>query len=203
MDKEIIDLMSRAGCYALALSIESGVDRVLHDIIRKPLKKEIIPDVIRMCQEKNFFVSANIVIGFPGETWDEIRETIAFGEFCNPDYLQINIATPLPKTDLYLFGKDTGAIPKDFDFFSGHTYQGFESGIIQTDEFTPRELEILRSYEWDRINFSTAEKREKFCQYRGISAEELVAHRKRARLSVGKDDGMRNSKIYGKRLASE
>lgn len=195
LNEEILDLMVKAGCYAVSLSIESGCDRVLHQIIRKPLKKEIVPGVIKMCQERNIFVLANIVIGFPGETWNEIRESIAFGEMCNPDHLQIFIATILPQTDLYKTAKEQGCIPDDFDFFDESIYTGFFKGNITTDEFTPEELEILRSFEWDRINFATDEKRKKFCEYRGISADELAKYRKATRQSLGKAAGLRKGSV--------
>jgi radical SAM superfamily enzyme YgiQ (UPF0313 family) len=69
LKEDILDLMVKAGCYSLTISIESGCNRVLHQIIRKPLKKEIVHGVIKMCQDRGIFVMANIVIGFPGETW--------------------------------------------------------------------------------------------------------------------------------------
>lgn len=192
---EIIDIMVKAGCYALSLSIESGVDRVLHEIIRKPLKKEIVPGVIEKLQKRGIFVSASIVIGFPGETWNEIRETIAFAEKCNPDYLQIFMATILPQTDLFKVAKENHCIPEDFSFFNEDIYTGFVKGNITTDEFIPDELEILRSYEWDRINFSTQDKREKFCKHRGITEKELAIFRQNTRRSAGKAAGLRKGSV--------
>lgn len=187
LNKEIIKLMAEAGCVSIGISIESGCDRVLHQIIRKPLKKEIVPDVIEMLKNRGIFVSANIVIGFPGETWNEIRESISFGEKCNPDYLALYIATPYPGTDLYQLAQDNGYLQKDFDFFNEDGFSAIHSiGYITTDEFNPVELEILRAYEWDRINFSTEEKRKRFCETRGITDEELTSWRKKSRESIGK-----------------
>lgn len=187
INEEILDLMAEAGVYGLTVSLESGCDRVLHQIIRKPLKKEIVPGVVKMCKERNIFMSGNIVIGFPGETWNEIRESIAFAETCDFDFTSIYIATVYPQTDLYKTAKEQGCLSDDFDFYGENTYNNstLSVGTITTDEFTPRELEILRAFEWDRINFATEEKRKKYCEYRGISAEKLAEHRRAARQSLG------------------
>lgn len=185
LDEELLDLMKEAGCYALTISLESGNDRVLKDIIHKPLRKEIVPSVIKMCNQRNIFVSMNIVIGLPGETWNEILDTIKYSEICNPDFLQINIATVFPKTELYDIAFKNGYLEKNFSFYSDKTYYGFAKGQITTKEFTPQELMIIRAYEWDRINFTDPVKRKRFCNFRGITEKQLETIRREARRNIG------------------
>ena len=36
--------------------------------------------MVKYAQSKGIFVAANFIIGFPTETWEEIRETIKFIE---------------------------------------------------------------------------------------------------------------------------
>lgn len=185
LDEEILDLMKSAGCYALTISIESGNSRVLKEIMHKPLNKEIVPPVIQLCKERDIYVSANIVIGLPGETWNEILETLRFAEICNPDFLQINIATVFPKTDLYNIAKEQKCLPPDFSFYDDEAYYGFALGHITTEEFTPQELMIIRSFEWDRINFTDPIKRKKFCKFKGMSEKKLSQIRKESRRNIG------------------
>lgn len=106
------------------------------------------------------------MIGLPGETWNEILETLAFVERCNPDFVQINIATVFPKTDLYDIALKEKCLPENFSFYDDKTYYGFAVGHIETEEFTPEELMIIRAFEWDRINFTDAEKRKSFVSLR-------------------------------------
>lgn len=47
------------------------------------------------------------------------------------------------------------------------------------------ELEVLRAYEWDRINFSTPGKRARICRMMNITEEELQEHRKQTRRHFG------------------
>lgn len=185
LDREILELMKEAGLTKFGISIESGNERVLHEIIHKPLKLEVIPEIVSICRELDILVRANIVIGLPGETWDEIRDSLRVAEEMDLDMIDIHIATVLPKTDLYDLAVRTHALPEDFTFFKDDINFGFGKGNIATDEFTPDELAVLRAYEWDRINFSTPEKRARACRIMNITEEELKEHRRQTRRHCG------------------
>ena len=184
LDDELLTLMKESGCTQMTVSVESGSPRVLHDIIRKPLKLEIVPQIVKKIKELGIDIGANFVIGFPGETWDELRESFRFAEECDFDLVHFHIATPLPQTDLYHLARDKGLLPPDFSFLD-EKYFGFGRAFIETSEFTPQELMTLRAYEWDRINFSTPEKCKKVAEMYDISLEELEQHRKQTRLTCG------------------
>lgn len=185
LDREILEIMKRAGVTKLGISIESGNERVLHKIIHKPLNLEIIPEIVSICRELDILMRANFVIGFPGETWDEIRDSLRTAEELDLDMIDIHIATVLPKTELYDLAERTHSLPENFSFFEDDINFGFGKGNITTDEFTPTELAVLRAYEWDRINFSTPEKRKRACRIMNITEEELQEHRKQTRRHCG------------------
>ncbi|MDE6851603.1 MAG: radical SAM protein, partial [Lachnospiraceae bacterium] len=184
LDAEILQLLKDSGCTRIGVSIESGCERVLHNIIRKPLKLEIVKPIRELCRKKGILMQANFIIGFPGETWEEIRESLKFAEECDFDLISIHLATPMPKTDLYDYAIETGTLDPNFSFFDD-THLGAAVGYISTNEFTPKELEILRAFEWDRINFSTPEKRRRAGQILEMSEAELKEYRKQTRLNIG------------------
>lgn len=101
------------------------------------------------------------------------------------DMVDIHIATVLPKTALYGLAQEMHVLPKDFSFFEDDVNFGFGKGNITTDEFTPMELAVVRAYEWDRINFSTPEKRIRACRIMNISEEQLEEHRRQTRRHLG------------------
>ncbi len=185
LDREILQLMKEAGLSKLGISVESGNERVLHKIIHKPLRLEILPDIVSICRELDILMRANFVIGFPGETWDDIRDSLRAAEALDFDLVDIHIATVLPKTELYELAIKTHSLPEGFSFFSDDVNFGFGKGNITTDEFTPGELMVIRAYEWDRINFSTSEKRMRACRVMGITEEELQEHRRQTRRHCG------------------
>lgn len=167
LDREILEIARESGLQYVDLAIESGVERVLKDIINKPVVLKQAKEIVKICAELEIDTAANFIIGFPGETWDEIRQTLAFAEELNPDYCKIFIANPLYGTRLHAMARDlnvlTDTAPQNSWFM----------GRIRTDQFTPENLAILRAYEWDRINFKTTEKKARIAKMMNISTIRL------------------------------
>lgn len=180
LDKEMLDLMKEAGCTMLVFAIESASDRVLKKIMGKPLSIKKVPELVNYAKNLGFRCAALFVIGSPGETWDEIRQTISFAESLGM-YCHFSIATPLPKTRLYTESVSKGYLTEDFVFTSG---AGCSRGWLVTDEFAPFDLEVLRCYEWDRINFSTPEKRRRSAQFFKVTVSEIEQFARNARKAI-------------------
>ena len=83
LDTEMVDLMVESGCEYINIAIESGSERVTRDIVLKPLDYEHAKKMVAYARKKGLFVAANFIIGFPTETWTEIRKTIDFAETSN------------------------------------------------------------------------------------------------------------------------
>jgi anaerobic magnesium-protoporphyrin IX monomethyl ester cyclase len=175
LNEEMLELMKKSGCEYLNIAIESGVPRVLRDIIHKPIDLEQAKRMVKKMKELGIDVAANFIIGFPGEKWEEIRQTINYAEELDANYTKVFIATPLPNTELYMIALTKGYLTKNWKGFNEHLWT---DGYIETDEFRPQDLKILRAYEWDRINFSKPEKRIKICQMMGITEQRLGEIRK-------------------------
>jgi anaerobic magnesium-protoporphyrin IX monomethyl ester cyclase len=184
LDDKLLELMKESGCTQITVSVESGNQRVIQKVMHKPLKLEIIPGIVNKCKELEIDIGANFVIGSPGETWDEIRDSFKFAEYCNFDLVHFHIATPLPKTELFEICKRDNLLPSDFSFLDPNFF-GYARGYITTNEFTPHELMVLRAYEWDRINFSTPGKTAKAAQMMCVTIDQLKEHRKQTRLKCG------------------
>ena len=175
MDEETFELMAATGCQMIGVAIESGSKRILKQIIKKPVDLEKVPTLIDTAKRYGIFVAANFVIGFPGETWEEIRQTLRYAEMCGADYCKIYAAQPLVGTKLYEIAKEMGCIVGE------ETDVDWRYGRISSSEFTPKDISILRAYEWDRINFGVPKKRKKIADIMGITVEELNNIRKKTR----------------------
>lgn len=173
LDEELLGLMKESGCQYINIAIESGVERVLKDIIHKPVKLEYARRMIKRIKELEIDLVVNFIIGFPGETWDEIRQTVKFAEELGC-YTKLFIAVPLANTELYRVANEKGYLVKGFDL-NNHNWT---DGCIETEEFRPQDLKILRAYEWDRINFTEPKKKKKIAEMMGISEERLDTIRK-------------------------
>ncbi|MDO8603597.1 MAG: radical SAM protein [Candidatus Omnitrophota bacterium] len=175
LDEELIKLMKASGCEYIDIAIESGTERVLKKIIKKPVNFEQAKEMARSAKKEGIYVAANFIIGFPTETWDEIRQTIKFAEDIDVDYAKIFTAMPLRNTKLWELCEKESAFKEEFDKSEGM----WNVGQIETKEFSSRDLTILRAYEWDRINFTNPEKRKKTAAMMGMTEDELKETRKR------------------------
>ena len=131
-------------------------------------------------------VCSNFIVGVPGDTWDDIRTTFAFADQMVREglltYVLFSVATPLPGTELTEQAMVGGYLP---DNFNPLEFYGFGKGLITTEHFRPEEMEILRAYEWDRINFPPGKDHSKIIKMLGITSEELNAWRVETRKNAG------------------
>ena len=75
LDYNLLKKMKQSGCIHLALAIESGNQRVLDEVIHKRLNLENVIEIAKYCKELKISAHAFYVIGFPGETINEIKDT--------------------------------------------------------------------------------------------------------------------------------
>ena len=138
LDEELLDLMKKSGCYELTLAIESGNQRVLSTIIKKPLNLEKAERLIKYAKKIGILTHAFYVVGFPDETMKEIKDTIDFAKKMDTFRASFFIANPLPGTDLFEICKEKGYL-LNFDMDN----IDYSMGFIQTENFSVKELEKL------------------------------------------------------------
>ncbi len=177
LDEEMIDLMAKSGCKTACVSVESGNKRVLRDIVGKPIRNLAkVPELINSLKKSGIMVKASFVIGFPGETWNEIRETICFAENCNADYVVFFNAVALPGTPLYEMCLKNNSFSSD----GTDVDVNWRHSKICSKEWTSKDVSILRAYEWDRINFAPV-RIDRVAKMWGCSMAELEEIRKKTR----------------------
>jgi len=174
LDEELLTLMAKSGCQYIDVAIESGTERVLKEVIQKPVSLEYAKKMVKIARDLGIYVAANFIVGFPTETWDEIRQTIAFAEELQADYVKIFNAIPLRHTRLWEQCEEVGAFKEGFDVDQITWF----AGQISTEHFTPDELTVLRAFEWERINFATPEKQKRTAEIMKISIDELYEIRR-------------------------
>lgn len=99
LDEELLELMKKAGCYEVAVGIESGSQKILDDM-KKGLKKEIIKEKIKLINECGITVVGFIILGYPTDTVETMNETIDF--MLELDIVRVSLTKfiPLPGTEI-------------------------------------------------------------------------------------------------------
>lgn len=105
LNEPMIDLMIKAGLYRACLPVESGNPQTLK-FIRKPVDLDKTRRMIDYCNRKGLYTFANLLIGFPYETEDDIRTTFRWAEGTVLDAVNYFIATPMPGMSMYSIYKD-------------------------------------------------------------------------------------------------
>ncbi|MBD3264115.1 MAG: radical SAM protein [Candidatus Omnitrophica bacterium] len=151
LDYDLLKKMKNSGCRSLSIGIESGNQEVLNKIIKKNTSLEKIIGVARGCKKLGMRLLAFYVIGFPGETKENIKDTVDFALKLLKDY-DVNpallFATPLYGTELYNICRRDDLLPEKMDEYSlAVATQPYGVPIIETDEFSRNYLKrIVRNY---------------------------------------------------------
>ena len=116
IDEAMLDLMKASGCVQLNFPVESGSQRVLREVIRKPLNLSRVRTLIAYCKEIRLDYGMFLVIGMPGETMAEMWETFLFAASCGVYNPHISVATPYPGTVLLETCLKNGYLENEFDF---------------------------------------------------------------------------------------
>ncbi len=100
LDREILMLMKRSGCYFIALGIESGSQEILNRV-KKRTDLGTVERVVRLAKEVGIITQGFFVFGLPGESDQTVRETIRFAKRIPLDKAQFLILDLLPGSELW------------------------------------------------------------------------------------------------------
>ena len=95
-----VDALKQAGCAEVWLGVESGSQRIL-DAMDKGLRLEQVQEARQLLAAAGVRVGFFLQLGYPGEGWTEIQQTIAFVRDTRPDAIGVSVAYPLPGTPFY------------------------------------------------------------------------------------------------------
>jgi radical SAM superfamily enzyme YgiQ (UPF0313 family) len=107
VNREVLMLMKKAGCYNIGFGVESGDEEILRNM-GKNIKPERAIEAVRTANSLGLKTQAFYVFGSPGETTEQMRETIRFAGKVGSTLAFFNMLVPYPGT-------------RDFDYFFSNT----------------------------------------------------------------------------------
>lgn len=142
LDEPLLRKMKMAGCKKIRIAPESGVQRVVNEVIGKNLNLKSVEQAVIACKKVGIKVGCFFVIGLIGETKADIEETIRFAyklKRLGADSFIFSIAMPLYGTALYEQAKEGGFLSEGFcDYALAAT-----GPLIETPEFSADDLREL------------------------------------------------------------
>jgi len=138
---KLLELMKQADFVNVIFAPESGVQRVLDEVIHKDLDLSVVEPVVKKCRDINLPCGAFFVIGFPWETMEEIHQTIKFADKLRALGCSCYVGNvlPFPDTELHARAKAEGFL----------RFDGEELEAILCFLGKPRKVHCLSSPYWE------------------------------------------------------
>jgi anaerobic magnesium-protoporphyrin IX monomethyl ester cyclase len=99
-DPAFVHRLKRAGCWMLALGIESESEEVRKDMAKR-LERQKIQTAFRNMRQAGIKSFAFFIFGYPGETVQTLDATTRYAIELDPDFANFYPAVPYPGTALY------------------------------------------------------------------------------------------------------
>jgi anaerobic magnesium-protoporphyrin IX monomethyl ester cyclase len=145
VSKEILAQMKAAGCQQVFFGVESGCQKIL-DAVNKKTSIEQNEKAIRMAKQAGLFVTISLMIGYPGETRDTLKQTLDFVQRSKPDDVYLCVATPYPGTELRSLVEKRGwKMSSNLDLYDTMT-PVFENPELPSEEITKFRREFYNSF---------------------------------------------------------
>ena len=153
IDKELLDIISKAGCVSLGFGLESGSQKILNNLL-KTNKIDEAPELVRYAKKKGIKTVCFFLVGSPGENLEDQKATVKLLKQSMPSLIQVAFFTPYPGSydyERYVENKN------NYDF-NLHHYNGyninytdvsnsevvkFQKSLYRTRFFTPSTITFL------------------------------------------------------------
>jgi len=134
-----ISLMKQAGCHSLHIGVESYKEQTLKKYAKK-LTISQIERSFKLCHQYGITSVGYFILGLPGETKQDVLNTIDFAIKLDCDYASFNTPLPIIGTSLNKVAESESWI----DSANLKEYDGSKRSNINTDLLSPNEIDILQ-----------------------------------------------------------
>jgi anaerobic magnesium-protoporphyrin IX monomethyl ester cyclase len=113
-DPAFVHRLKRAGCWMLALGIETESEDVRKDMVKR-LERTKIEAAFRNMRDAGIRSFAFFIFGYPGETLETMNQTVRYAIELDPDFANFYPAVPYPGTAMYEKVVRDGLLPEGAD----------------------------------------------------------------------------------------
>ncbi len=136
VNEKMLHMLAKAGCKQITYGVESGSERVRKQIMRRHVTNQRFRDVFKWTRDAGIMVTANYMLGLPGETREDLAQTVALAEELKVLDFGYFVFYPYPGTELFIECRDKGYLPEDYlDRAANH-----RETILQLPDLTQQDI---------------------------------------------------------------
>jgi radical SAM superfamily enzyme YgiQ (UPF0313 family) len=126
-DEAVLGPLVQAGLRKIYVGIESYSEVIRNRVLNKRVTDEHVRNAVATAHKLGLKVQGYFMIGTPGETKRDVRQTVAFGRRLGLDDLTLNLTTPLPGTYLHeRFSAEIAVPEEEFDYYKRYAFKAGE-----------------------------------------------------------------------------
>lgn len=145
-DLELYKKMKWAGCKQITYGIESFSNKTLKTINKLTTAEQNLKG-IQIAKKAGLKVRAQMIVGIPGETWEDIKENEKYMKIAPADSWGIHILMPFPGSDIWDNPEKYNIkIDKDTEFEDYHTIGKKEVHEVVLQNPPPKEVIKWKKY---------------------------------------------------------
>ncbi len=111
-DRERAETLAAAGCRIVKFGIESGSPRVRGEVLRRHMTNDAIAEAVRSVEGAGMHSSCFLMVGLPGETREEVLDTVRLMARAEPGRFRWTFFFPYPGTDSCEMAARSGCIDR-------------------------------------------------------------------------------------------
>jgi anaerobic magnesium-protoporphyrin IX monomethyl ester cyclase len=142
---EILSKMRDTNCQLIHFGVESGSQKMLN-AMKKGTTVEQNEKAIKLTKKIGISVAISVVVGYPGETSDMLKQTFEFIRKTMPDYVYVCQAIPYPGTELYDNLRDLG-----WEVSTEWNQYDEQSQVFANPLLSPRKIDEMRGDFYDKF----------------------------------------------------
>ncbi|UBM59292.1 B12-binding domain-containing radical SAM protein [Marinilongibacter aquaticus] len=100
LSDEILALLKSVGCFRIWIGAESGSQKII-DAMDRGVDVNVVKEMIQKTNSLKMESGTFIMLGYPGETLEDIDETIRYLKDAQPTHYTITLAYPIKGTSLF------------------------------------------------------------------------------------------------------
>lgn len=143
LDEELVRALKESGCISANWSIECGNDRIRNEVLKRNMSRDKILEAGSLLHRFGIRQKVGNMVGLPGETFDNMLETVELNIEVRPQFCLATIFTPFPGLELTRYAIEHGHLdPSALEKLPGNYF------TRSTLNFSPEEKVRIQKLSW-------------------------------------------------------